>query len=522
MSYSSDIYSSSSYRKIFGDAPRSGRVAVGSSSSPSRLHSAGYRSSHRTYGSPSVMSSSTYRRTAAPGRVFSSIPDSAMDLTQSTAVTNELKIIRTNEKEQLQGLNDRFVSFIEKVHNLEQQNKVLEAEVTLLRQRHNEPSRLHELYEQEIRELRARVEELTHEKSQMHLDCVQMNDTLERVREKLDEETRMREEAENTLKGYRKDVDDATLARLELEKKVESLLDEIAFLRKVHEEELQELQSSLQATQVSVEMDMSKPDLAAALKDIRAQYENLSARNQVQAEDWYHSKFASVTEAAARNQDAIKHSKEELSEYRRQVQARTLEIEALRGHNEALERQIAEMDDRHNNEIGEMQDTIQQLEGALRSTKGEMSRHLREYQDLLNVKMALDIEIAAYRKLLEGEECRLSSVSGAMVQSGYPGFSYMSARTYTLGAYRKSKPEEEEEEVEEEEKEEEGEEEEGEEEEGEEGEEGEDQEEGEGDEEEEEEEEEEKPKEKEEKEKKEEKKEDKKEKESSTGKSSKS
>lgn len=253
MSYSGDIYSSSSsYRRIFGDAPRSGRFGVGSSSSPSRLHSAGYRSSsQRTYASPSGISSTTYRRTAAaPGRGLSSMPESMMDLTQSTAVTNELKIIRTNEKEQLQGLNDRFVSFIEKVHNLEQQNKVLEAEVTLLRQRHNEPSRLHELYEQEIRELRARVEELTHEKSQMHLDCVQMNDTLERVREKLDEESKLREEAENTLKGYRKDVDDATLARLELEKKVEALLDEIAFLRKVHEEELQELQASLQATQV--------------------------------------------------------------------------------------------------------------------------------------------------------------------------------------------------------------------------------------------------------------------------------
>ncbi|GLD50927.1 vimentin [Lates japonicus] len=206
------------------------------------------------------------------------------------------------------------------------------------------------------------------------------------------------------------DVDNAALARLDLERKVESLQEEINFLKKLHDEEMLELQNQMQQQQhVQVDMDIAKPDLTAALRDVRLQYENLASKNIQESEDWYKSKFADLTEAAARNNDALRLAKQEANDYRRQVQALTCEVDALKGTNESLERQMREMEENFSLETGGYQDTIGRLEEDIHNMKDEMARHLREYQDLLNVKMALDIEIATYRKLLEGEESRIST-----------------------------------------------------------------------------------------------------------------
>lgn len=55
------------------------------------------------------------------------------------------------------------------------------------------------------------------------------------------------------------------------------------------------------------------------------------------------------------NTDAMRLAQEEITEYRRQLQARTTELEALKSTKDSLERQRSELEDRHQADIASYQ-----------------------------------------------------------------------------------------------------------------------------------------------------------------------
>lgn len=289
------------------------------------------------------------------------VPSSELDLNRATQVSCEFRAVRTQEKAQLQELNDRFAGFIDHVRELEQRNRMLEAELLVLRRRHGEPSRLRALYEQESRELRAAVEEARADMQAAHGQRERLREELRSLQQRYEEEAQAREEAEERLLQARRGADEAALARTEMEKRADGLLDELGFLKKLHESEIAELQLQAQySAQVSVraEAELAGPDLTAALRDIRAQYERLAQRNMQCAEDWFHSKAGALAESAARQSDVMRSARDEAGECRRQLQDLSLEIDACRGINQALERQLQELEDKQGSEIAAMQVSV--------------------------------------------------------------------------------------------------------------------------------------------------------------------
>ncbi|XP_037102185.1 intermediate filament protein ON3-like isoform X2 [Syngnathus acus] len=322
------------------------------------------------------------------------------------------------EKDDMVALNDKFVRLIEKVKHQEDENQKLDTKLKILREQEPYVANITSIAMQLEEALKQQIEHLLSDQTKLEDELLQNQQVAEDSKKRYEDELLKKAELENEFIITKKDADEGHLEAVHLTLVLEDLIGQLDFLRIGYDEEIKELQSQIQNETVVIRGNAKRSlDMNAIVESVKGQYADVAARSKGEAEHWNRKKMdAMVFEAGQREQEA-RAIRRQISDTVRFIQRLNGDLDALKRKEESLKKDVDDAIVEGDKSLEGARKDIGELEEALRCAKQDMAGQMREHQELMNLKLALDMEIATYRKLLEGEEMRMDKLLRNSVQA---------------------------------------------------------------------------------------------------------
>jgi intermediate filament protein if len=383
-------------------------------------------------------------------------PDIQFNEGQYSLVTSkgvsDVKTTREEEKKEMQDLNERFAGYLDRVRNLEAQNRKLADELEKLKSKWGkDTSQIKAMYQAELDEARRALDDAEKEKARLELKVASLEEQITEITFKLsvtqqelimyqemyqqqtqailDMETEIQmlrkrleglekerekdkqtiNQLEEMLTQTREQLDDETLKHIDAENRRQTLEEEIEFLKSVHDQEMKELAALAYRGSSPENRDYWKSQLMLAISDIKQIYDEKMEEARKDMETSYNFKMQDMRTQAAKQTTEVSRDKEDCKELRDGVTDLRSRINDMENRNNQLQREIEALRREKEDRLRELEAENATLRDAQSNMQAELDAVMRELQNLLGAKMSLDLEIAAYRKLLEGEETRTNT-----------------------------------------------------------------------------------------------------------------